>query len=97
MRGYGDTFYKAIAAEYRATERRPGRHIAEMNDVPLSTAYRWIKEARQRGFLAPVDFGWATDDKVKRVAARLGVAPGDLVDAVREVGGELRLIQKAPL
>jgi hypothetical protein len=56
VRGYPDAFYEAIAGAYRrlaAISARPVGEIAEANDVPVTTAQRWVKEARRRGFLAP--------------------------------------------
>src|SRR5688500_3860547 len=56
VQGYPDAFYDAVARTYRhlaTTSSRPVGDIAEANDVPLSTAQRWVKEARRRGLLAP--------------------------------------------
>lgn len=53
---YGDPFYEQVAAVYLSlVERRvpPAPEIARANDVPLSTARRWVKESRRRGFLPP--------------------------------------------
>lgn len=53
---YPDSFYRRVAEEYARLVadgvRSPGATMAEANDVPASTAHRWIKEARRRGFLA---------------------------------------------
>ncbi len=54
--GYPDEFYEVIARAYRAlaaTSTRPIIDIAEANDVPATTAQRWVKEARRRGHLPP--------------------------------------------
>jgi hypothetical protein len=54
--GYPDSFYGAVAAIYRklaAASPRPVVEIAGANDVPVTTAQRWVKEARRRGLLAP--------------------------------------------
>lgn len=54
--GYPDTFYGTVAAIYRklaAVSPRPVAEIAGANDVPVTTAQRWVKEARRRGLLAP--------------------------------------------
>jgi hypothetical protein len=52
---YPDTFYRRAAVEYTrliaAGEKAPASVIAAANDVPVTTAHRWIKEARRRGFL----------------------------------------------
>ena len=51
-----DDFYAAVASTYRhlvAASARPVAEIAEANDVPRTTAHRWVKEARRRGMLAP--------------------------------------------
>lgn len=55
-RGRPDRFYADIADAYRQlaqTSRRPAADLAARHEVPLTTAHRWIKEARRRGFLAP--------------------------------------------
>jgi len=62
QRGYGDDFYKAVAANYQAAivgRRRPVLAIAESAGVPRSTAARWVKEARRRGFLGETSPGKA--------------------------------------
>jgi hypothetical protein len=54
-RDYGDGFYKAVATMYRslvAEGRPPAPTLAEVNDVPVTTARRWVKESRRRGFLS---------------------------------------------
>lgn len=56
VQGYPDTFYDAVAAVYRglvAASSRPIAELAEANDVPVTTAQRWVKEARRRGKLPP--------------------------------------------
>ena len=51
-RPYPDEFYAKVADLYLSTEaNRPAVEIAEANDVPLTTAHRWIREARKRGLL----------------------------------------------
>jgi hypothetical protein len=55
-RGYPDMFYGAVAAAYRllaAASPRPVADLAGANEVPVTTAQRWVKEARRRGHLAP--------------------------------------------
>ena len=50
-----DSFYQRAADEYTRLvadgDRSPAQTIAAANDVPVTTAHRWIKEARRRGFL----------------------------------------------
>jgi hypothetical protein len=56
VRGYPDAFYDAVAAAYRSlatSSPRPVADLADANDVPATTAQRWVKEARRRGLLAP--------------------------------------------
>lgn len=52
---YGPDFYRGIAAAYVAVvsngSRRPAAAIAFAHQVPLTTAHRWVREARWRGFL----------------------------------------------
>src|SRR5262249_1973997 len=53
---YPDEFYEALAVEYgrlALSHSGPARLIAKANDVPVSTVYRWLKEARRRGFSPP--------------------------------------------
>lgn len=55
-RGRPDTFYQEVATVYRTyaqTSTGPARDIADQRGVPISTAHRWVKEARRRGFLPP--------------------------------------------
>lgn len=54
--GYPHEFYEAVAGAYQALASRSPRPVLELanaNDVPVTTAHRWVKEARQRGLLAP--------------------------------------------
>ncbi len=56
VRGYPDGFYDAIAAAYRTrahASTRPVVDLAEANRVPVTTAQRWVREARARGKLPP--------------------------------------------
>ena len=56
VRGYPDAFYQAVASTYRhlvTTSSRPVAELAAANDVPVTTAQRWVKEARRRQLLAP--------------------------------------------
>ena len=49
-----DEFYARFADTYLAQatiSNRPAHDLAEANDVPKSTAHRWLKEARSRGLL----------------------------------------------
>jgi hypothetical protein len=51
-----DDFYAEVAAIYRnlvSHTKQPVVHIALANNVPKSTAHRWVKEARNRGHLPP--------------------------------------------
>jgi hypothetical protein len=51
-----DGFYKRVAEVYRELagwSNRPAVELAKANDVPVSTAHRWVKEARRRGHLPP--------------------------------------------
>jgi hypothetical protein len=51
-----DDFYRGIARAYldlAQTSARPAAELAETHHVPATTAHRWIKEARRRGFLPP--------------------------------------------
>lgn len=49
-----DAFYSEVAAVYSrwaAVVRNPAVRIAAVNNVPVSTVHRWVKEARRRGLL----------------------------------------------
>jgi hypothetical protein len=51
-----DEFYATVASTYRhlvTASARPVAELADANDVPRSTAHRWVKEARRRGMLPP--------------------------------------------
>jgi hypothetical protein len=56
MQGRPDQFYRQIADVYvdlaQATHR-PASELASTHGVPVTTAHRWVKEARRRGFLPP--------------------------------------------
>jgi transposase-like protein len=55
-RRHPDAFYQQVAAAYLSLAQassRPAAELAEASGVPASTAHRWIKEARHRGFLPP--------------------------------------------
>ena len=55
-RGLGDAFYQDIAALYQslASEtHKPAAALSEMRNVPVTTAHRWVREARRRGYLPP--------------------------------------------
>ena len=55
-RGYPDRFYDAVAAAYHTLAPltpKPVVALADANDVPVTTAQRWIREARNRGMLPP--------------------------------------------
>lgn len=46
-----DDFYYEVARVYAIaarTSRRPAKDIAKANDVPYSTVYRWMREAKSR-------------------------------------------------
>lgn len=54
-RPYSDDFYRSVATVYGALVGRvasPVRVIADANNTPMSTAHRWVKEARRRRFLS---------------------------------------------
>lgn len=51
-----DDFYQLVARAYReyAQETRAAaKKIAEEAEVPVTTAHRWVREARRRDFLPP--------------------------------------------
>jgi hypothetical protein len=57
-----DEFYPLVAQaywEYAPQTRAPAKEIATEAGVPVTTAHRWIREARRRGFLAPAKKGKA--------------------------------------
>ncbi|GAB3844328.1 hypothetical protein GCM10027610_058600 [Dactylosporangium cerinum] len=56
IRGRPDTFYQHVAAVYRGLAQQSTHPVADLaasHDIPMTTAHRWIKEARRRGFLPP--------------------------------------------
>lgn len=57
-----DNFYRLVAHVYRdhaASTRAPAKELAAEAEVPVTTAHRWIREARRRGFLPPARKGKA--------------------------------------
>jgi len=55
-RGRPDLFYRQVADAYvdlSQASHRPASDIAHSHGVPVTTAHRWVKEARRRGFLPP--------------------------------------------
>ena len=51
-----DAFYSHVARLYSAmslASDTPAAELARRNGVPVSTIYRWIKEARRRGLMPP--------------------------------------------
>lgn len=55
-RGRPDLFYRDVADAYLTLAQasaRPAGDLADRHGVPVSTAHRWVKEARRRGFLPP--------------------------------------------
>jgi hypothetical protein len=51
-----DGFYEKVAIAYErlsVRSNRPAAEIAEAVGVPLTTAHRWVKRARQLGYLPP--------------------------------------------
>ena len=60
-RGLGDQFYRTVAEAYESLvasgERYPVKALAEMQPVDISTASRWISEARRRGYVPPSEPG----------------------------------------
>ena len=56
----GDDFYRSVADAYRylaPRTRAVAKTIAEANGVRSGTVHRWVREARQRGFLGPASHG----------------------------------------
>lgn len=54
--GHLDDFYYRVAEAYMsaATESsRPASVLAEENETPVNTVYKWVREARRRGHLEP--------------------------------------------
>jgi hypothetical protein len=51
-----DQFYQRVAYAYSVATSEtghPAKLLADLNEVPVETVRRWIKEARRRGFLPP--------------------------------------------
>jgi hypothetical protein len=51
-----DAFYEQVAVRYRylvSATPSPVLELAVANEVPRTTAHRWVKEARRRGLLPP--------------------------------------------
>lgn len=58
---YDDGFYAALAVLYKREQAsgRPGAVLAEVFGVPVSTVWRWIRVARDKGYLPPALAGKA--------------------------------------
>ena len=57
-----EEFYPRVAdayREYAPRTRAPAKEMAAEAGVPVTTAHRWIREARRRGFLPPARKGTA--------------------------------------
>jgi hypothetical protein len=57
-----EEFYPRVAAaysQYVSRTRAPAKEMAAEAGVPITTAHRWIREARRRGFLTPARKGKA--------------------------------------
>ena len=53
---YPHEFYEVTVRAYRtlaASSPRPVADLAAANEVPVTTAQRWVKESRRRGLLPP--------------------------------------------
>jgi hypothetical protein len=51
---YPDRFYREVVAAYAELalrQRAPARALAELNEIPVTTVHRWLKEARRRGLM----------------------------------------------
>jgi hypothetical protein len=56
-RGHPDDFYRKIATSHAALvsegEPHPVKALSQNHHVTISTASRWVKEARRRGYIEP--------------------------------------------
>ena len=72
----------------------PTLTVMEEWDAPRSTAGRWVREARDAGLLPPTKERSPnhTNERLMRVATRLGIAPAVLGQAIlEEAGGQVRI------
>ena len=56
VQGYSDGFYETVGRAYQSLARSSSKPVADLataNDVPVTTAQRWVREARRRGKLPP--------------------------------------------
>lgn len=79
----------------------PTRAVADHFKVSRTAAAKWVARCRGKGLLPPTRQGVVMAEsvriyshKIKAVAARLGVDPGQLQEAVLSIGGDLR-VQRA--
>jgi hypothetical protein len=59
-RNYPDEFYESVANAYSSLawrSHKPNALIADANGKPLSTVERWVRRARELGYLPPPDHG----------------------------------------
>lgn len=57
-----EEFYRLVAraySDYAAETKAPAKALAAEAKVPTTTAHRWVREARRRGFLPPARKGKA--------------------------------------
>lgn len=57
-----EEFYRLVAraySDYAAETKAPAKALADEAKVPTTTAHRWVREARRRGFLPPARKGKA--------------------------------------
>jgi len=54
-RGHSDSFYRQVAASYKALvaegEPHPIKALGEKHHITISGSSRWVKEARRRGYI----------------------------------------------
>lgn len=77
-----DRFYAELAFVWaqalRAGHRNPATLIAQANEVSTSAVYRWVREARRRGVMAPSSRALAAQQRAP--AARPHDTAGDQVE-----------------
>ena len=95
---YDDAHYRHVASVYSLAllvDEWPRQAVTNAFKVTPTQAAKWVSGARRRGFLPPTTQGSRNgrrSEKIRRVAATLGVTPEALVQAVKdEADGDLRL------
>lgn len=93
--GYPDSHWQAVADTYRTVQHAPSKRVAEVFNIPLSTAWSWVRKARSKGFLTEGYYkDYITDNRLRRVAEECGIDPEVLRAAVAKHAPGVYLVRE---